>query len=295
METLFSKYPEVQINGKLAKNLLIRYKFDRKIYNNSILYYPYSISAYERPDMIADREYDDQYLSWLIYLTNNMIDPYYDWYLNEDELNKLLIKKYGSYANAVNKIKYFRNNWYLDTNNIISASAYNALPSNLKLFYEPIMENGLITESPKNYKRREVDWKINTNYIILYNVNNSNNFIKDEIIDIKISPTSTGSGQLIQASNNKLILQHFTGTFTGTITSQSNLKGRESKTSATILSYNIIRNNIPAGEATFWSPVTYFEYEQEINENKKIIQLLKKEYLPTIIKDLERVLKETNE
>ena len=32
--------------------------------------------------------------------------------------------------------------------------------------------------------------------------------------------------------------------------------------------------NIPASEMAYWEPVTYFDYETEINANKRIIKLV---------------------
>ena len=49
--------------------------------------------------------------------------------------------------------------------------------------------------------------------------------------------------------------------------------------------------NIPADEASFWSPVTYFDYENELNERNKSILVLKSEYSGNVSKQLKQLLR----
>lgn len=292
MERYFEKFQTISYANTTVRNITQRTTILQSVYNNPILYYPYDIRQGERPDMIADRYYDDQYMAWLLYLSNSVIDPYYDWYLDPTTFDAFLTKKYGSLANAVNKIKYYRNNWYNDQNPIISASVYNALPSTSVKFYEPVPINGVVTNNPGEYTRRKEDWKIQTNAIAKYEVANGVSFTTDEIVDVNFSLTISGSGQVTFANTTTVILQHLSGTVTtGTITGSSYLYGRESKTNTVFTSATSVVNNIPAGESSFWSPVTYFDYENEINERNKSILVLKSIYSNKVSKQLKDLLK----
>ena len=293
MERYFEKFQTVSYANTLVKNITQRTTILQSVYNNPVLYYPYDITQGERPDMIADRYYDDQYMAWLLYLSNSVIDPYYDWYLDPSTFDTFIAKKYGSLANAVNKIKYYTNNWYSDSTPTISASVYAALPSGLLKYYEPVPINGVVTNSPREYTRRRVDWKLQTNGIAKYEVANGSSFTTDEVVDINFSLSSSGTGQVTFANTTTVILQHLTGTVTtGTITGSSYLYGRESKTNTVFTTATSVVNNIPAGETSFWSPVTYFEYETEINERNKSILVLKSEYSSKVSKQLRDLLKE---
>ena len=53
---------------------------------------------------IRDRYYDDPQLVWLIFLANNILDPYYDWPLPQNQFGDFLISKYGTIAAAQAKI-----------------------------------------------------------------------------------------------------------------------------------------------------------------------------------------------
>jgi len=50
----------------------------------------------ESPEELAFRYYGSQNLHWLILLTNNIIDPRFNWPLSSDDLYKLVVSKYGT-------------------------------------------------------------------------------------------------------------------------------------------------------------------------------------------------------
>ena len=292
MERYFEKFQTATYANTLVKNITQRAIVLKSVYNNTELYYPYDIAEGERPDMIADRYYEDQYMSWLLYLSNSVIDPYYDWYLDSNTFDSFLAKKYGSIANAVNKVKYYRNNWYSDSTPNISASVYATLPSGSVKYYEPVPINGIITNSPREYARKQVDWKIQTNSIARYQVANGVSFTTDEIVDINFDASNGGTGQVTFANTTTVILQHLSGTATtGTITGSSYLYGRESETNTVFTTAESVVNNIPVGESSFWSPVTYFDYENEVNERNKSILVQKKEYSSKASKQLKDLLR----
>jgi hypothetical protein len=41
-----------------------------------------------------------------------------------------------------------------------------------------------------------------------------------------------------------------------------------------------------------WTPIRVYDYENELNENKRNIYLIDKQYLPIVEKDLKRLLRE---
>lgn len=292
MERYFEKFQTIAYANTFVKDITQRTVFLKSVYNNPDFYYPYDVKQNERPDSIASRYYDDQYMSWLLYLSNSVIDPYHDWYLDPNTFDSFLVKKYGSIANAVNKIKHYRNNWYSDTTPTISASVYATLPVGSIKYYEPVPINGVVTNSPREYTRKKEDWKLQTNSMAKYEVANGASFANNEIVDINFDISTSGTGQVTFSNTTVVILQHLSGTTTtGTITVSSYLYGRESKTNTIFTSANSVVNNIPSAESSFWSPVTYFDYENEINERNKSILVLKKDFSPKASKQLKELLR----
>ena len=52
-----------------------------------------------RPDMVAQRLYDDPELDWVILSTNNIINIRDQWPLEHNDLHEYMLDKYGSETN----------------------------------------------------------------------------------------------------------------------------------------------------------------------------------------------------
>jgi hypothetical protein len=94
-----------------------------------------------RVDVIAENYYDSPFYSWLIYLSNKIIDPYYDWHLTDDQLENYLIDVFGTLTDPQLRVSYWENNYYNDTS-VITEATYNALPDALKRYWSPVFEPG---------------------------------------------------------------------------------------------------------------------------------------------------------
>jgi len=290
-EKYFEKFKLIQYSNTVAIDITQRVKVLSNAYNNPNLYYLDNIRPYERADNLAFNYYDDQYMSWILYLTNGIIDPYYDWNLDQDTFKNFIVKKYGTLENAVSKIKYYRNNWY-NNQQQISVSSYNNLNDNLKQYYEPVYLDELKSSTVYSYKRRRIDWKHNTNAVSKYNIANGSMFTTDEIVNVVFDTNNLGQGQIKFSNASVVILQHLSGiTTSGAITANSYLYGTESKTNTAFTTATSIANNISAIESSYWSPVTYYEHENEINVNNMSIKILEKSYSTRISKELKRLLK----
>lgn len=292
-ERYFDKFQTINYANTVVRNITQRAVVLNSVYTSPMLYYPYDIQQNERPDNIADRYYKDQYQGWILHLTNKVVDPYYDWYIDETTFNDFVAKKYGSLANATSKVKYYRNNWYTDRNRI-SVDTYEGLDGSLKKFYEPVYADPELSIRLIGYIRRAEDWKKTTNTIVRYNADGTD-FILDEIVDVYngTSPSASiiGRGQVCAATSTTTTIQHISGNPAATPTT-FRLVGRESKVSRTYTTVTTIVSNIPINEIVYWEPVYYYDYENEINERNKSIQVLKAEYAGQISKELKTLLRQ---
>lgn len=292
MDTYFSKFQIINYDGHPVRNITQRAVVLNSVYSNPLLYYPYDVRQYERPDNISDRYYNDEYMSWILLLTNKVIDPYYDWYMDQETFEQFLIKKYGSLYSATNKVKYYRNNWY-DYLDPITPQQYLALDDTLFKFYEPVLEDGEVPVSPKSYRRKRIDWKLQTNYVVKYSVANGSSFAADELVDVTVNGSvGSGRGQVTFANSSVVQLHHLSGAFTAnTITGNTYIKGLESKSNTAVTAISVIANNVPLTETLYWSPVTYLDYESDLNERNKSIQVLNAAYSKQISNQLKKLLK----
>lgn len=286
----FDKFPLITYSNNTVVDITKRVALLDRVSRNPYTFYPFTIESQERADQLSNRYYKDTFKSWLIYLSNDIVDPYYEWYLSEDEMQEFVSKKYGSLYSAQNKIKLYRNNW--ENVEPISRSEYNALTAVQKKYWTPNYGTGA---SIINYTRKETDWYTTTNKIVSYAVSNTS-FIKDEICNIRLSGEYIGKGQVVSTSNSYVYLQHVYGSFFTSdevvLSGSSYIYGTESNCNTVVTSVTAIANNLHEEELVYWKPITYYEYEVEKNEYNKSVRLLDSRNAITAVNDLRNLLRE---
>lgn len=286
MFNFFKKFPVLFYNNNVAVNVLARIKFTEAAKRANAIYYPYTIQEGERADVIAANYYDDPRYSWVIYLANNIIDPVYEWPFTDDELNKFIIKKYGTVTKAVENILFWRVNWYEDET-ILTPSGYNALPSANKKYFAPREgANGNVVA----YERAKTDLAVETNKIQELTLSSTTGYVKGENISQKTSGVVTATATIKNIVGNLLIVQHVIGTFAATAGSVGSVIGSNSNTSSPLSSVSTLSTPIAASELVYWTPVNAYDYENDLNEQKRHIKLIDKVYIDQIEKELEDLL-----
>ena len=81
---------------KLLPNILRRVKLRAGVRSGSFLFDSYDVADGERPEDIAFKLYGDPELHWVILMTNNITDRYYQWPLTQPQFQEHLKDKYGA-------------------------------------------------------------------------------------------------------------------------------------------------------------------------------------------------------
>ena len=169
----------------------------------------------------------------------------------------------------------------------IAVNYYDALPANLKKYWEP--EYGMNT-TISHYKRIEQDWIVNTNKMVSYTINTNSTFIKDEICNINFSNNLKGKGQVVSFSNTMIYLQHLSENYVSLNTGY--IVGKESGSNVSFSLATTVVSNIPDEERIYWNPVTYLEYETEKNEYNKTVRVIDKVYKQKLSDNLKTTMNE---
>lgn len=274
----FNKIPSIIYNGQVAKNLLARANLSAQTRATKTAFYPYVMGDTDRADTLSYHYYDNPGYTWLIWMTNNSVDPYYSLALTEDDFNSHIVSKYGSMEKAMRKIAFYRTT--LNKEDRITIAQYNTMPYNFRKYYEPVLDvNALVV----GYKRKTELDITNTNQIITMSMATVNgNFTVGEEIQVD----GTHYAFVTYADASTITCQHINGGFQigDTIT------GRESFATATITSINTLVETLAYTEASYWEPISFFDYERELNEDKKNIQLLDVRYKGLAEAELKRVM-----
>jgi hypothetical protein len=99
MSEYFENFPIINYQGRNVRDITRRNKFLKSVTTNPLLFLPYTIKEGERAEDIAYYYYGSTDYTWLVYLANNIIDPYHQWPLSEEDFHKYLIQKYADQSN----------------------------------------------------------------------------------------------------------------------------------------------------------------------------------------------------
>ena len=83
-------------NYKLLPNILKRVKLRTGLASGSFLFDNYDVIDGEKPEDVAFKLYGDPELHWVILMTNNVTDRYYQWPLTQPQFQEHLEDKYGA-------------------------------------------------------------------------------------------------------------------------------------------------------------------------------------------------------
>lgn len=317
----FKKFPVVDYKGNVALDLLKRVDINSQVQNFYNAFYAYTMNRDDRVEDIAFNYYDDVDYDWIIYMANDVVDPYYDVPLNSENFDRFLIKKYGTIETAQTKILYYKSNWAGD-DTILSSSGYEALSTNFnpdgrndtsvlpdavgnpRKYWKAIENNAGVI----GYQRNDVDIIVTTNRIETYTIENANGtFVEGERLLAVDDATLRANYKSSNTTN--MIIDSIQGSFCSN--ADFSVRGYESGATVTIKAHSagaseatinqlaaltvadngpIITHVIPKVETQYFKPVTAFEHEEELNEKKRDIYLIEEGYKHDLNQQLKDIL-----
>ena len=108
----FSNFPAVPyaINGgptQFPIDITKRFTITQLLRGKAITFFNYSVEDGERPDIVAHKMYGDERLDWLVLIVNEIQDPFWMWPLSNENLNAMVIQKYGSVSVAYSGVHHY--------------------------------------------------------------------------------------------------------------------------------------------------------------------------------------------
>lgn len=291
-----SRLPNAKISDYLpVKNLFKRGKLREDIFGSLQYFTKYKIIGDERPDNVAYKIYGDETLDWVILLSNNILNIQTEWPLPQSTFDKILLERYGSYDNLYNGIHHY------ETKELRTSSGAILLREGL-----------IIDDSWSNNGNFITGVEIKINYIFHYFDENLTYVILNEpIVNLRIgdkieiynvgNSTFNGEYEIIELIEN---IDGQVNSFrcrnsTTKSQNQPNLSGNEKVgyipykevPQGSLYYYQYYDSdlkttvNIPTSQIL--NPVTNYNYEIKIEEDKRNIFVLKQNYLNVILNDVE--------
>lgn len=285
MSRFFDKFPLVQytLNKQLyseydtATNLLFRVGLIRDVMENNIsAYYYYAVLDGERPEIIAEKVYGDAEAHWIILYANNIYDPYYDWPMDSRTFDSYITDKYGSIAWAqtnyhhyekvitrenpaaqVTMVTSFEVNDKKLTNDVLSIIDYE-INYNIG---EPVFIGASYGDN--TYSGTVMAWSNSNGYIVLANTTGT-----ARSYDFLIGANSAANGTVISTTVPSVPMDAYNTLVDTTDYASYEVGGRTVR--------EIISRN----------RVSYYDYELELNESKRLIKIIQPQYYNQIISEL---------
>lgn len=273
-------------NPKAAVNIIAKVNFLSQTVNNTSIFYDYSVKDGERPEDIANKMYKDPQKHWIVLLSNNITDPQYDWVLGSRQLEDYINKKYSSITFALNpsetyNVSYTVGETVYQGSTIDKADcvgtvvAYNGTAKTLTIkFADQIFANNAnVTGASSNVTHKVVgitynndgyNWASNTTYY--YQVT--------EVASNNIDNKKTTTKYQVSASDYNWATDAVIARNTNT--SYSN-------------TYNLVDGSTLTVNTTV-APVSYYDYEIDLNEQKRSIIIVKPLFVPSIENELRKLM-----
>ena len=302
-EQNISDYTEV-------KNLFKRGKLREDIIQNLAFFTKYKIVGNERPDNVAYKLYNDETLDWVILLTNNILNIQSEWPLTQKAFDKVMLEKYGDYETLYAGIHHY------ETTEIINSNGDIVLPAGLRVpntwntngnFIEvnntkisQIFSGGTNPASGNPYPSTTATVTINDG---IFGLNVGSQVTINNVIEKIYNGTFIVTSVLIPFEDGRAI------SFTYELPSVPNIAiptladPRTEEVLLTIESPNGTGNSyyyeyydeglgssVQLPRDSFVRVVTNFEYEDEIEDNKRNIFILKSKYLNVVFNDMDDLM-----
>ena len=99
------KFPYTKSDYVTAKNFFKRFEINEDIFSYTATFNKYAVLDGETPEQVAEKAYDDPFLDWVILMTNNVINPLFDWPRTDNAVRKYCEK---TYIDPYSEILYYK-------------------------------------------------------------------------------------------------------------------------------------------------------------------------------------------
>lgn len=100
MVNFFRYFPEERHTQRLLTDITRRIQFREDIATDPYVFLPYTVKEDYKPEDVSFYYYGDVSYTWAVYFSNDIIDPSYDWPLNNKDFDAYIIDNYASNANT---------------------------------------------------------------------------------------------------------------------------------------------------------------------------------------------------
>ena len=144
--------PDENGNSIVLTNLIARARLIEQLQNNPRIFYEYSIQEGDTPEIVAEKYYGDPYRYWIVLLSNEFLNPLWDWPLSEQMFLDYINTKYKTEAEAEDKTPFeYTNTTVYQYRKIVTTKNNESGIENITTLSINLSDYNSLTPSSTNY------------------------------------------------------------------------------------------------------------------------------------------------
>ena len=142
-----NRLPNAKISDYITvKNLFKKNEIRPDIFNDATVFTEYQIKGDDRPDNVAFEVYKDSTLDWVVLLSNNIINIQTEWPLLQNDLDRFLLDKYGTYE-KLNAVHHYETKEIKDSAGVVMVPQGLNVASDYSITYWDSKVNGYVVQT----------------------------------------------------------------------------------------------------------------------------------------------------
>ena len=157
-----NRLPNAKISDYITvKNLFKKNEIRPDIFNDATVFTEYQIKGDDRPDNVAFEVYKDSTLDWVVLLSNNIINIQTEWPLLQNDLDRFLLDKYGTYE-KLNAVHHYETKEIKDSAGVVMVPQGLHVASDYSITYWDDTQRGYVaqTDVPEPVTNHEYEMDI---------------------------------------------------------------------------------------------------------------------------------------
>jgi hypothetical protein len=299
-----------------VKNLFKRGKIRDEIFGDGKYFDQYIIEGDERPDNTAFQLYGDDTLDWVILLSNNIQNVLSEWPMTQQALDEYLLSKYGDYNTLYNGIRHYETKEIKNSKDVVvlksgirtsnqwktNGSWIETSTSKLLDIYSGNRTNTSTTVTVEAYGTGFTNLKVG-DQVTIANVSQdiyNGPHVVTELVEVnqvtvndyqvKVFSYELPTAPEVPEPKLSFVLDN-EGIPVGSQVEEIRVTLSNSPIPGNAYYFEyfdkILEKLVQVPSTEFLVPVTNYEHEIRLEERKRIIFALKREYLPVLFDDIQ--------
>lgn len=287
-----------------VKNLFKRGKLREDIFGNLTFFNKYKIIGNERPDNVAYKVYNDETLDWVVLLANNILNIQSEWPLTQQAFDKVMFEKYGDYETLYGGIHHY------ETTEIVNSNGVTVLPAGLRVPNTWNTNGNFIEVNSTKIGQIFSGNGVTPTTTVTVTVNNGIYGLKvgsevtiNNVAENIYNGTFFVTSAIIPFEDGRAVSFTYELSSVPNVASPTLADPRTEEVLLTIESPNGTGNSyyyeyyddglgysVQVPRDSFVREVTNFEYENQLEEDKRNIFILKPRYLSVVFNDMDDLM-----